>query len=268
MVSDGFQYSWSPASQLIDPQVKNPIAITNIGTRYQVTATLGGCTANAGITVNPVPYPLANAGADTSICYNSAAQLKGATNGSSWSWSPAQSLNQSVILNPIAYPPRTTTYIFSAFDNRGCPKTGRDTVTVTVFAKMNVHAGNDTAVLVGQTLQLQASGGENYSWSPETNLSSPDIGNPVALFDSPSEGIRYKLVASSANGCQDSAFLLVKVFATGPTVFVPAAFISILTNYRTFTLTEVFQLSPLFWILKDGADYLLNNILSVNSDLM
>jgi hypothetical protein len=45
IVSDGFQYAWTPAAQLMNPAIKNALAITPITTQYQVTATIGGCTA-------------------------------------------------------------------------------------------------------------------------------------------------------------------------------------------------------------------------------
>ncbi|HEX5654425.1 MAG TPA: PKD domain-containing protein, partial [Chitinophagaceae bacterium] len=224
LVSDGFQYTWSPASQLLDPTAKFPLAVTGNTTTYVVKSIIGGCSATDDVVVNTVPYPLAIAGPDTSICYNSPAHLQGLTNGNSWNWSPASNVSNSTILNPFAYPARTTTYVFSAYDTRGCPKPGRDSLIVYVYPKMLVSAGNDTSVVLGQELQLNAQGGETYSWQPPANLSAADIPNPMALFNEPSPGIRYKLIASSSFGCLDSAYITVKVFATGPNIFVPTAF--------------------------------------------
>lgn len=222
--SDGLRYTWSPAGQLIDPLVKNPLAITHVLTDYAVIATIGGCTATDFIRVTPVPYPAVNAGVDKSICYNTSVQLNGSTDGLTWLWAPANRLSNPALLNPVAYPPRTTDFVLSAYDTKGCPKPGRDTVTITVLPKMRVTAGNDTALVVGQPLQLFAIGGETYTWSPSTNLSSATIANPVALFTNPSAGIRYKVIAYDENGCLDSAFITIKVFKTGPRVFVPTGF--------------------------------------------
>ncbi len=225
VTSDGLKYAWSPTAQIIDPTIKNPFVITNnVFTDYQVTATIGGCSANDMIRVSTVPYPVVNAGADFSICYNSKAQLNGTTDGSSWQWSPVNLVSNSTILNPVSYPPRTTDYILSAYDTKGCPKPGRDTIKVTVYPKMRVSAGNDTAVIVNQPLQLNATGGINYDWVPSIYLNAGDIANPIAIFPDPSTGIRYKLIAYNQNGCKDSAFINIKVFKTLPTVFVPSAF--------------------------------------------
>lgn len=224
ITSDGFQYAWSPAGQLIDPAVKNPLAITPGTTLYQVTATIGGCSATKNIIVAAIPYPFVNAGMDTIICYNTAARLQAFTNGSSWSWTPASSLNDISSLNPMAYPVRTSDYIFTAYDNRGCPKPGTDTVRVIVLPKIVANAGRDTAVVTGQSLQLNASGGDTYSWSPAIFLSAATIANPMAVFSEPSNGLRYQVRVYDRAGCYDSAFINIKVYATKPTVFIPTAF--------------------------------------------
>lgn len=222
--SDGLHYSWSPAGQFIDPLVKFPLAITHVLTDYAVTATIGGCTATDYIRVTPVPYPAVNAGPDQVICYNASTRLSGSTDGSSWQWSPAAKLNDPSLLNPVAFPVRTSEFILSAYDTRGCPKPGRDTVTIIVLPKMIVRAGADTSVVTGQPLQLQATGGENYFWSPAFALSSFTIANPVAVYTDPSTGILYKVVGIDSYGCKDSAYITVKVFKTKPSVFVPSGF--------------------------------------------
>jgi gliding motility-associated-like protein len=223
--SNGLKYAWTPAIQLIDPATQNPRAITPTTTSYAVTATIGGCSANTSINVRAVPYPIARASADTMICYNTAAFPSAMTDGNSWSWSPAAYLSNAGALNTVANPPRTTAFIFTAYENtRGCPKPGRDTVVITVLPKIVPFAGNDTSVIVGQPLQLQASGGETYAWSPPYSLSATNISNPIAIIKEASERVLYKVDVYNRLGCFDSAFVAVKVFSVMPTVFVPTAF--------------------------------------------
>ena len=224
IISDALQYVWTPGGQIINPAVKNPFVITNTVTSYQVTAIIGGCSAIENITVTPVPYPFVDAGKDVSICNNASLLLNGITDGSSWSWRPANRLSNASILNPIAFPPRTTDYILTVTDTKGCPKPVSDTIKVTVLPKMNVYAGADTAVIAGQPLQLNASGAVAYSWLPPDNLSASNIPNPVAIFNDESASFRYKLIGYNEEGCKDSAYITIKVFKTGPTVFVPTGF--------------------------------------------
>jgi gliding motility-associated-like protein len=223
--SDALRYSWQPVSQVLTPGVANPFVVTNSLTPYHVTATIGGCSTTGTIDVTTVPYPIADAGRDTLICYHTTAQLQGTTDGSSFLWSPASTLSSPSVLNPVSYPALAANgYVLSAYDTRGCPKPGRDTVIVTMLPPIVAFAGRDTTVVINQPLQLQASGGDTYQWSPSISLSSSTISNPVAVFYEPSEGIRYKLNVYNAAGCVDSAYITIKVFATLPTVFVPTAF--------------------------------------------
>jgi gliding motility-associated-like protein len=223
-ITDGLTYSWTPAANLDDPTLLNPLATTNSTTTYQIVSTIGSCSSTDNVTVTTVPYPVASLGPDQAICYNTSAQLNGTINGSSFSWTPASYLNNPGILNPVTSPPRTTQYILSVFDTLGCPKPGTDTVTITVNPKVKAFAGNDTTVVINQPLQFSGSGGVNYSWTPATHLSNTTISNPVGIYGINDDSITYKLVVTDAIGCSDSAYVTVRVFKTNPYIFVPSAF--------------------------------------------
>lgn len=222
--SDGFAFQWTPAENLDNAILKQPRAITQATTAYSVTASIGGCSHTEDVRVTTVPYPQVNAGNDTTICFQTSAVLKGATNGRDVVWSPATSVSNNLALSPVAFPAITTSYILSAFDNKGCPKPAHDTVLVTVLPDIKPFAGRDTAVAIGQPLQLNAGEAFRYEWTPSFSLSATDIRNPVALFQTSSEGNRYKLRMFNEAGCVDSAYITIKVFEKGPTVFVPNAF--------------------------------------------
>ncbi|GAC1426434.1 MAG: hypothetical protein NVSMB7_02900 [Chitinophagaceae bacterium] len=224
LMSDGLQYSWTPAAQLVNATLANPVAITNTTTLYEVTASTGSCSAKDQVLVTTVPYPVANAGADTVICFNTTAQLQGSINGNSYLWMPAVSLSNAAVLNPIAKPSITTAYMLLAFDTKGCPKPGIDTVVVKMLPDLHAYAGHDTTIITNQALQLNATGGAGYVWKPATNLSAANIANPVAIFTQASTGFQYKVLVYNEAGCADSASLRVKVYKTLPSVFVPNAF--------------------------------------------
>ena len=225
ITSDGLRYTWTPAAELNDPTLQDPMALpTAATTNYQVIARIGSCSATENIVVTTVPYPVVNAGPDSTICYNTPAFLHGAHDGSSFSWSPLSSLVNANTLNPTAYPPRTTPYVLTSLDTRGCPKPGRDTVLITLLPKIIPFAGHDTLVVVGQPLQLNAEGGVSYIWSPSTGLNDPNIKNPIAIYGGEIDSIRYMVEVFNAAGCSDSAYMRVVVFKTNPYVFVPTAF--------------------------------------------
>ena len=223
-VTNGLQFQWTDDGTINDPNILNPIALPTSTTNYQITSTIGGCTATDNVMVTLVPYPLANAGADTVICYQSNAQLNGTVNGTSFSWSPAVTLNNPNTLNPVAFPAFTTSYVLSTFSTAGCPKPGLDSVLVTVLPPLDAFAGNDTAVVVGQPLQFNATGGISYSWFPGTALSDVNIPNPIGIYDGSFDSIRYQVIMANQVGCTDSAYVSVKIYNVEPQVFVPTAF--------------------------------------------
>lgn len=226
IATDGLKFTWTPALTLSDAFAKSPTAAPDGTTTYEVTASISNCSARDQVSITTVPYPVANAGNDTSICYNTSVQLHASTDGSTFIWSPGSTLQDSTSLNPVASPGSSTSYILYAYDTRGCPKAGTDTVLVYVEAPLAAYAGKDTTAVIDQPLQLNASGGLNYSWSPSIGLSDIHIANPVARFsNTPAEGYYvYKVLVSNATGCLDSALVRVDVYSTLPEIYIPSAF--------------------------------------------
>ena len=114
--------------------------------------------------------------------------------------------------------------MLSTFSTAGCPKPGLDSVLVTVLPPLDAFAGNDTAVVVGQPLQFNATGGISYSWFPGTALSDVNIPNPIGIYDGSFDSIRYQVIMANQVGCTDSAYVSVKIYNVEPQVFVPTAF--------------------------------------------
>lgn len=223
--SDALRYRWAPADGLLDSEAATPRVVTAASATYRLVASTGSCTATADVRINTVPYPRCDAGPDTTICYGTEAFLNGVHDGSRFSWNNTSSLASAASLQTPARPLQTTAYVLESFSSQGCPKAGKDTVLVTVRPPVAASAGRDTTAVLGQPLQLQASGGTEYQWSPATNLSAADIANPVAIFrESYGGSLRYTVRVATPEGCFDTASLSIRVFATGPNVFVPTAF--------------------------------------------
>lgn len=219
--SDALHYIWTPATGLNDPTLKNPTATPLVTTTYHVVGNIGKCIAEDDITITPVPYPPANAGPDQTICVGGSAQLN-ASGGSIYSWSPTAFLTAANIPNPVSVKPTDNVrYVVTVRDVLGCPKAVKDTMILYV-AKIKANAGpRDTSVVLGQPLQLGASGSTNYAWTPSTWLDNPFISNPISL---PQNNIEYVVRVSNDAGCFDTDTILVKVFKVKPDLFIPNAF--------------------------------------------
>ena len=71
-----------------------------------------------------------------------------------------------------------------------------------------VDAGADVAICEGADVQLQATGGTIYSWSPSTGLDDPSIANPTA---NPTTTTTYTVTVSNSSGCSGQAEVTVTV---------------------------------------------------------
>jgi PKD repeat protein len=219
---DGLKFSWAANNTLSNTTIRRPVArpVAEF-TTYVVTASVGKCSVTDDIVLRTVPYPAANAGPDTIICYEDTVRLMASVTGNNFNWTPATTLINSGTLNPLAFPLRTTSYVLSAYDDRGCPKPKRDTVVVTVSPRILANAGRDTSIIAGQPLRLSATGAEFFNWSPALGLSRTDVPAPVSNVN---DNITYVVRVSTAAGCFAYDTMNVKVFRTQPDIFVPNAF--------------------------------------------
>ncbi len=175
----GTTYAWSPSTGLSNSTIANPIASPTVNTTYTLTATnSSGCTDTSIVKVLVNAMPIVNAGGDKFICPGTSTTLSGTGTGSTYLWSPSTGLNNNTSLTPTASPTATTTYTIVASSALGC--TVSDVVVVNVYATPNANAGASQSVCAGNSVQLNASGGLSYSWSPSTGLSNTTISNPTA----------------------------------------------------------------------------------------
>jgi gliding motility-associated-like protein len=222
--TDALYFSWSSPGSLSSSIISSPFASPSSNTTYALTASVGKCLAKGVTTVKVVPYPSADAGAAVAICYGKTTQLKASVTGSSFSWSPTNSIVDTTSLSPVVGPTTTTNYVLKVYDTLGCPKPSYDSVLVTVIPKVIAFAGNDTTVVRSQPLQLNATGGAIYKWTPSSNLSNPFIANPVAIFNDGGDTVVYNVRVSTPEGCYGNDSIKIYIFNTQPEVFIPSAF--------------------------------------------
>lgn len=119
-----------------------------------------------------------------------------AAGGQSYTWSPAESLSDPAVPNPTASPTTTTTYTVEAIDINGCPAHAE--VTLFMDALPADAVSPDASICQGQSVQLDANGGEQYLWSPATGLSCVDCPSPVA---NPAVETEYTVTITTSAGC-------------------------------------------------------------------
>lgn len=143
--SGGLLYQWSPSIYLSNPGIANPVLSIPVPGTYQyiLDVSSNGCKSVVSDTVLITMLSPAKvfAGNDTAIAVNQLLQLNAIdiTNSgfNSYTWSPAFSLTNSLIKNPVASPDRTITYIVTARNSFGC--IAKDDITVKVFQKADLY---------------------------------------------------------------------------------------------------------------------------------
>jgi hypothetical protein len=190
-VSGSDNYQWS-TGDTTDNIVVNP----NVTTTYTVISTaVGGCADIEQVTVTVIPEIIADAGEDATICNGEAITLN-ATGGETYIWNTGDTTS-SMTVSPAV----TTTYNVTVEDDYGYSDT--DSVTVFVNEASNANAGDDVYVMVGNSITLNATGGDTYSWNTGETTASITV-NPIVTTI-------YTVIAFSDSGCQSSDDILVTV---------------------------------------------------------
>lgn len=120
----GESYVWTPAADLDNPEIANPIAIPSANTTYQVIAySNGNCqsdTAEVNVVVHDLPQ--VDAGPDIIASTGSVVQLvaKGSTDVVQWSWAPPDYLSCTSCAAPTSTPLQNMLYTVTAANGFGC----------------------------------------------------------------------------------------------------------------------------------------------------
>ncbi len=175
-----YTYHWAPATGLSSTTVAHPIAFPSVLTTYTLTVTDDtNAVSTDAVSVALKYINKVNAGNDINICQDGFTTLGSNYNitgqGVTYSWAPAGSLNYDTVPRPIATPLQTTTYTLTA-TMPGCD-VKVDYITVSII-NIAISAGNDTTIAEGQTIELHATGGFFYYWSPSPSLTNAYAPNP------------------------------------------------------------------------------------------
>ena len=217
-------YTWTGPNgftSAVASPVINPATPASQGKYYVNVITAGGCVASDSTFVIINPLPVADAGADASICQGKTTGLS-ASGGTKYSWTPVKGLSNAAIANPIAGPDTTTMYVVQVFDDNKCSRS--DSLVITVLRKPTANAGPDKKIEAGQSVALEGkvTGDDlSWSWTPAQYIDNPSLLTPLV---SPPVNFTYTLHVSTSNGCGDASDnVFVRVFQkiTIPNAFSP-----------------------------------------------
>ncbi len=179
-----------------------------MSTRYTVNGTtVNGCVASDFVDITVLPKPVITKTADTTICNNSSIQLN-ASGGTSYAWSPAATLNNATIANPVATPTaQVTKYIVTVTNNNVNTCSNTDSVKITLRPAPVFTVSPPKSTCLGTAVQLSAAGGDTYLWNPANLVSNAAIPNPSSTATSTTN---YSVTITESN-CNVSATLFTTV---------------------------------------------------------
>jgi hypothetical protein len=190
--SGASSYTWSNGASGSSITV-----IPNGNTTYNVSGTSGlsGCIGNGSraIIVNPSPIVSIFAGSGA-VCKGSSINLT-AFGATSYNWSNNLGNGSSA----VAAPSSTTTYTVIGSNSFGCTASAVTQVNVNNLPTITIASPN-TAMCVGESMNLIASGANTFTWNSPSNLIQ---GANVVV--SPIISTSYTVLGTDANGCVGSS---------------------------------------------------------------
>jgi gliding motility-associated-like protein len=208
----GTSYTWSPSGSLNNASIATPVASPLSTTIYTVEILNNspgydcGKTLTTQIQVQPSPttgfvYSKNPCGGDVQFQDASIDDIV------AWRWNLAAG-KTSTVQNPYNFYKNGGTYTITleTTNSYGC-KDVHDTVLV-IPTPPPLSVTEETAICIGKTAQLHATGGESYDWRPPQTLDFPASPDPVA---SPTISTSYSVVVTTTQVVNGTAckFLLV-----------------------------------------------------------
>jgi len=201
--SGALKYLWNNSVFLNNDTIYNPIAKPDSNMTFIVTGFNGLCSNSDTININ-VAKLTPDAGIDKTICLGDSVTLN-ASGGTKYEWYSNNTLSDTSINNPIAKPVINTKYYVLV--SNGVCKQKIDSVEVFISNVLITNAGKDTSLCKNDSIQLQGSGGNSFTWTPSLGLSQNNIPNPYAK---PQITTQYILKSVSGN-CNSEDTIVITV---------------------------------------------------------
>lgn len=176
--------------------------------------------------------PVVSAGLDTFVCEGSGAMLQ-PSGALSYVWNSDPTLSCLSCTNPVATPLQDTNYIVTGTDANSCRAT--DTVRIAVVHPQTLKLENaPLSICVANSIQLNASGTDLYSWSPADGLDNPAIGNPLA---SPAATTTYYVTGTDNEKCFSQTDSVLVTVHPLPSVTIINNYLAVEKGSRTLIAT-------------------------------
>ncbi len=192
----GTEYSWNTSLYLDDSTSANPVCTPDSDITYFVSVIdAAGCVDVDSVSVFMYDDYEVTGGPDTTVCENESFQLF-SSDGEAYEWIPGLYLDEPYIQAPECTPLENMIYRVFITDINGCIHS--DSVFININPSPVIETNNDTTICEGYSVQLIATGGLNYIWTPTPSF---PCNNCDTIIVTPAETTSYIVTGYDVNGC-------------------------------------------------------------------
>jgi gliding motility-associated-like protein len=231
-----YEYIWSPANLLDDPNSPNPLATVDKYTVFTVRVShkaFRDCYVEGRVAVD-IAQISADANGGNLICEQSNTDLHVIINSNAQNptivWSPDYNIISGQGTNTLTvFAERDTTYHVKVDFGNGCSIEKDVPVNVSNFGGQIIVTATPDTIFDVQKIQLNAfPAGLKYRWSPTEGLSDPNISNPIYTPTGPGPyDVNFTVQVTNADNCVLSGTISIHVRETqcnDKHIFLPNAF--------------------------------------------
>ena len=219
----GATYQWINTSFIQNANQPTATVWPANNTFYTVKVTNGfGCNSQDSVEVRLIkPFQL-TVQTPLFACAGNSVQLN-ASGADKYQWTPAASLSNLNIANPVSSTTVSASYSVVGYDNYNC-FTDTKKVDITIGKLPSINAGPDFQVIGGSEVKLATSSSSDvvtWTWQPIDFLSCTNCASPVSRPNTP---MVYVVTASTAEGCSAKDTVRIELICKSDLVYIPTGF--------------------------------------------
>lgn len=207
VASGASTYSWSPTLGIDSLNIDSVEAKPASNTTYTVTGFAGGCSAKDSVTISVGKLVVSASSVSSILCSGNSTNMT-ASGAATYTWSPGNTLNDSITATVTATPTTTTTYTVTGTSGAGC--NADTTITITVNPTPTLTLKADSGLIcfgTGGTIVI-AGGAATYNWNPSGSVACNTCDTTNA---NPNSTTVFTVTGTSASGCPATDTMTISV---------------------------------------------------------
>ncbi|MGE0569161.1 MAG: T9SS type B sorting domain-containing protein, partial [Bacteroidia bacterium] len=205
-------YTWSPSAGMNNPFSNFVTLNPNVSTTYTIVGENGICAGFATVAVNVIPLPQLNLSTNLNkICRGNNTTIF-ASGAQFYNWSPNTNVTMLNDGTANVSPNESTNYTVTGYNDvngHSCAVTKE--ILIEVVPQVTAVVGGTFNICEGETVRLNANGGNNYSWLPTQGLENPSVASPYA---SPKFTTIYTVNVTNSGNCGATGTVIINVNPT------------------------------------------------------